>query len=130
MDFIKKLKTKKDTEAKPISFEDRKEFIDKIRKLAEENLKSQTINNTVLEFESDSDYETELETDIPEEFMCPFTKSIMNDPVICEDGYTYEKSAVLQLENPISPITEKTIDINKLVPNRALKISIKKFTES
>ncbi len=122
MDFIKKLKTKKDNEAKSISFEDRKQFIDKIRKLAEENLKRQTINNAVLEFES--------ETDIPEEFMCPFTKSIMNDPVICEDGYTYEKSAVLELENPISPITKKLIDVNKLVPNRALKISIKKFIES
>ena len=43
------------------------------------------------------------EHQIPQEFICPITRSIMDDPVICSDGYTYERSAILQLKNSTSP---------------------------
>lgn len=44
------------------------------------------------------------EHQIPQEFICPITLSIMDDPVICSDSYTYERSAILQLRNSISPL--------------------------
>lgn len=66
---------------------------------------------------------------IPQEFICPITFSIMDDPVICEDGYTYERSAILQVPNSISPITRQYINKNNLIPNRAIKDSIQRFKE-
>ena len=32
----------------------------------------------------------------PQEFLCPITLQVMRDPVVCPDGFTYEKSAVLE----------------------------------
>ena len=31
---------------------------------------------------------------IPEELICPITLEIMDDPVLCEDEFTYERSAI------------------------------------
>ena len=45
-----------------------------------------------------------------DEFTCPITHERMRDPVVLSDGHTYERSAamqVLQLPNPISPITRE-----------------------
>ena len=64
---------------------------------------------------------------IPQEYICPITLSLMDDPVICSDGYTYERSSILQLRNSISPITRQFIDKNNIIPNRAIKDSIERF---
>lgn len=64
---------------------------------------------------------------IPQEFICPITLNIMEDPVICSDGYTYERSAILSLTNSVSPITRQYINKNALITNRALKDSIERF---
>ena len=69
-------------------------------------------------------------TEIPDEFICPITLDIMNDPVICEDGYTYEKKSILQLQTSISPMTRQPIDITKIIPNRALKYAIIRFNKN
>jgi hypothetical protein len=42
---------------------------------------------------------------IPQEFICPITLSIMDNPVICDDGYTYERESIIRLPNSISPMT-------------------------
>lgn len=34
------------------------------------------------------------EKDVPMEWICPITSEILSDPVICEDGFTYERSAI------------------------------------
>ncbi len=66
--------------------------------------------------------------EIPEEFLCPITLDIMEDPVICEDGYTYEREAIISISNSLSPMTRQPINKRILIPNRALKQSIEKFT--
>lgn len=33
-------------------------------------------------------------SEIPNEFICPITNQIMDDPVILESGQTYERSAI------------------------------------
>lgn len=64
---------------------------------------------------------------IPDEFKCPITLEIMDDPVLCEDGYSYEKSAIIAIQNSLSPITRQPINKSKLIPNRALKNTISKY---
>ena len=63
---------------------------------------------------------------IPDEFLCPITLEIMKEPVLCEDGYSYEKTAIMTIRNSLSPMTRQPIDKTKLIPNRALKNVIEK----
>jgi hypothetical protein len=51
----------------------------------------------------------------------------MEDPVICCDGYTYEKSVILNLPDSLSPLTRQPIDKNNLIPNRNLKDAIERY---
>ena len=69
-------------------------------------------------------------SNIPTEFICPITLNIMDEPVICEDGYTYEREAILRLPNSISPMTRQFINKNNLIPNRGLKDAIDRFKSS
>jgi hypothetical protein len=69
-------------------------------------------------------------TEIPREFICPITFEIMEDPVICCDGYTYEKSVIMNLPNSLSPLTRQPIDKNNLIPNRNLKDVIERYKAS
>ena len=64
---------------------------------------------------------------ILDEFKCPITLEIMNDPVLCEDGYTYERTAIMSLRDSFSPMTRQPINKSNLIPNRALKNVIDKF---
>ena len=64
---------------------------------------------------------------IPQEYICPISLELMEDPVICEDGYTYDKSSILRLNTSISPITRQYINRSNLIPNRAIKDAIERF---
>ena len=65
--------------------------------------------------------------EIPEEFLCPITYELMDDPVVCEDGYTYNRSSVNKLRNNRSPFTREIINISRAVSNRVLKNIIEKY---
>jgi hypothetical protein len=67
--------------------------------------------------------------DIPHHLKCPITLELMKDPVLCQDGYTYERMAIEEYlkKNPISPITRQPIDQTRLIPNRNLKNAIESF---
>jgi hypothetical protein len=67
---------------------------------------------------------------IPDEFKCPITLDLMNDPVLCEDGFTYERSAIMSTRDSLSPMTRQPIDKTKLIPNRALINAIDRFISS
>jgi hypothetical protein len=54
---------------------------------------------------------------IPDEFMCPITLEIMDDPVLCDDTYTYERTAIIAIQNSISPMTRQSFDKSNLIPN-------------
>ena len=71
-----------------------------------------------------------IELDIPDEYKCPITMDIMSDPIICQDGFTYERTSILNLPNNISPMTRQPIDKNMLIPNLALRQIIEKFAKS
>lgn len=64
----------------------------------------------------------------PKHFLCPITYDIMQDPVIASDGYTYERSAIMNWikNNNTSPMTGLKIVTNssKLISNFNLKSNI------
>jgi len=65
----------------------------------------------------------ELKT--PDEFVCPITFEVMQDPVCASDGHTYERSAIEEVlalpeERRKSPLTREPLQAS-LFPNRALK---------
>jgi hypothetical protein len=60
-------------------------------------------------------------------FTCPISQDIMNDPVICSDGQTYERSAIqpwFDRGNNTSPITNVPLANRNLIPNIALRQAI------
>lgn len=68
----------------------------------------------------------------PPEFECPITLVIMNDPVIGDDGQTYERSAIEHWlsdprNNGRSPITRAPMRMDTLRTNFALKSQIERF---
>ena len=67
----------------------------------------------------------------PHEIICPLTGRIMVHPVICEDGYTYEREALEEhLRNHgTSPITRLPLSSHSVVPNRAVLSMIQKHKE-
>ena len=60
---------------------------------------------------------------VPKEFICPITCDIMNDPVVAEDGNTYERADIVQWfkDHDTSPLTNVVLESKKVIPNRALK---------
>lgn len=67
-------------------------------------------------------YIIELYPDI----ICPITQEIMNNPVITNNGISYEKSAINKWldKEKICPITLKYLDKKLLTPNINLKNTI------
>eukprot|EP01035_Chromulina_nebulosa_P023440 gene23440-30383_t len=65
-------------------------------------------------------------------FICPITCALMEDPVICSDGSTYEKSAITQWmsESNRSPTTNLELENNTLIPNLALRHLIQEYQRS
>jgi Mg-chelatase subunit ChlD len=62
-----------------------------------------------------------------ENFLCPITQSVMEDPVIGSDGITYERTAIeawFASGKQISPMTRQPMTSRSLVPNYALKAMI------
>jgi hypothetical protein len=51
---------------------------------------------------------------ILEQLHCPITQDLPRDPVICEDGHVYERSAILQWisKRQTSPLTLQPITTN------------------
>jgi len=59
----------------------------------------------------------------PNSFYCPITSQLLKDPVLDPEGNTYEKEAIIHWleKHGTSPITKNSLQVNSLVPNRALK---------
>jgi hypothetical protein len=60
---------------------------------------------------------------------CPITQEIFKDPVIGEDGHTYERKTITDWlrKNGTSPITRQPMDINTLRTNHVVKQMIEEL---
>ena len=81
------------------------------------------------EFVQSKESDSEADNNPPDEFLCPITKELMNEPVIDEFGHTYEHAALLQskLHQNRSPLTNNPYNSEILIPNRAIKSQIEEY---
>ncbi|KAK9834975.1 hypothetical protein WJX81_001236 [Elliptochloris bilobata] len=58
-----------------------------------------------------------------EELCCPITQDIMRDPVMCADGFSYERSAIEDWlsRHKTSPMTNEELQHMRLTPNISLR---------
>mmetsp|Transcript_23170 Transcript_23170/g.39216 ORF Transcript_23170/g.39216 Transcript_23170/m.39216 type:complete len:472 (-) Transcript_23170:322-1737(-) len=74
-----------------------------------------------------------LSGEMPEDFLCPITQEKMNDPVIAQDGHTYERKAIEAWfsTSSMSPMTNAQLpNGNKtLLPNFNLKSQISSWEQ-
>ena len=56
---------------------------------------------------------------MPDDYICPITAEIMTDPVTTLDGFTYERTAILEWlrTKDTSPVTGATMVSTTLIPN-------------
>eukprot|EP01127_Copromyxa_protea_P013061 TRINITY_DN3470_c0_g1_i1.p1 TRINITY_DN3470_c0_g1~~TRINITY_DN3470_c0_g1_i1.p1 ORF type:complete len:592 (-),score=112.57 TRINITY_DN3470_c0_g1_i1:19-1794(-) len=61
--------------------------------------------------------------EVPDEYCCPISAEIMEDPVIAEDGHTYERKSITEwvTRKGTSPMTREPISPTVLILNRVLK---------
>jgi hypothetical protein len=78
--------------------------------------------------------ETNRDEEPPNEYLCPITKVIMEDPVVASDGHTYDRASIENWINQctrysrpvVSPLTRDPLT-DVLTPNHALKRLIEDY---
>jgi hypothetical protein len=68
--------------------------------------------------------------EIPSEFICPISLSVMKSPVMSRDGKNFERTAILDWLNRGNlncPLTRQPLKASLLAPNVNLKRSIKRW---
>jgi len=70
--------------------------------------------------------------EIPESLICPIIQELFFDPVVLEDGNTYERLAIeLWLNNnATSPITNAKLTSTQLIPNASVKKQVAQYLQS
>ena len=65
----------------------------------------------------------------PNEYLCPISMDVMTDPVIGEDGYTYERKAIEEWlqTHKTSPMTRCAMSVSSLKSNFNLRSSIERW---
>lgn len=70
------------------------------------------------------------EIEVPEEFVCPITHEILQDPVMLEDGFCYERTAILEWfakDKRTSPMTNSVLTSIEVYGNDKLKLEIENY---
>uniref|UniRef100_A0A1J3H9D9 RING-type E3 ubiquitin transferase n=1 Tax=Noccaea caerulescens TaxID=107243 RepID=A0A1J3H9D9_NOCCA len=77
---------------------------------------------------SQSNNNSPSKTEIPAEFLCPISGSLMDDPVIVSSGHSYERACVIASKTlgftPDSLFPNSPPDFSTVIPNLALKSAI------
>ena len=87
--------------------------------------------NVIIDNISYSDsVDTSISMEIPPDYICPISLEIMTDPVVLDDGFSYDKKEIekwLEKSN-ISPLTKKPIS-KTMIPNRTLRSTITSWVD-
>lgn len=67
--------------------------------------------------------ELDFDEPVPHVYLCPITCEIMGDPVVCADGFSYDRVAIQRwlTTSSMSPMTGLKLSNNSVTPNMALK---------
>eukprot|EP00752_Nemacystus_decipiens_P013348 g11818.t1 len=84
--------------------------------------------------EGGEDGEEDISNRAPDQFRCPITQDLMDDPVVAEDGHSYERSAIEEWfancgSNPRSVMTNAPLQTTNVMSNHALKSRIRDWRE-
>ena len=74
----------------------------------------------------------DVDSEVPNAYLCPLTKKLFTDPVITPYGHTYEREALMEYmrqNGPKDPIAQQSLDPSRLTPNTALKSIIQNFKQ-
>ena len=96
-----------------------------------DNISKQEANNKTLLRDMEGINEV-LDRNVNELFVCPITREVMTDPVVCADGHSYEREAIetwLGSHNS-SPKTNARLANRTLIPNHALRAQIENSVQS
>ena len=75
-------------------------------------------------------YDKDDQEEVPEEFTCPLTLEIMNDPVMTREGKNFERKAIIEWlnrGNTTCPLSRRPMSFGKLIPNAALRMRIEQW---
>lgn len=66
---------------------------------------------------------------MPDALKCPITHELFRDPVVAEDGYTYEKRVIIEWIRRAgnSPFTRQPLLVSNLRPNYAVRQLVEEF---
>ena len=72
-----------------------------------------------------------INDDVPDDYICPITAELMQDPVSTVDGHIYERAAITQWlkDHDTSPKTGEVLEAKMLIPCHVLRGMIRKFEE-
>uniref|UniRef100_A0A7S0F7D3 U-box domain-containing protein n=1 Tax=Craspedostauros australis TaxID=1486917 RepID=A0A7S0F7D3_9STRA len=76
---------------------------------------------------------SDQDADTPDEFICPLTLELMNDPLMDRMGINFEREAIMEWlnrGNNSCPLTRKPLSYSKLVPNAQLRLKIDQWKKS
>eukprot|EP00964_Phaeocystis_antarctica_P077093 scaffold47766_cov71-Phaeocystis_antarctica.AAC.1 len=70
--------------------------------------------------------------EVPDDYICPITTEIMTDPVSTLDGFTYERTAILEWlrTKDTSPTTGAKLESKTIIPNRMALCLLNAFNEA
>ncbi|GKZ00513.1 hypothetical protein MPSEU_001003700 [Mayamaea pseudoterrestris] len=66
----------------------------------------------------------------PEDFVCPITNEIMQDPVLSKYGHSYERSAIVEwlaAHSNTCPLTRRTMHLSDLITHPTLRAAIRQW---
>ena len=131
---VKMLGEKKDAKKEESKKEaPRKDLFEKIKDSYEQKEKSEMLDEEHQKYKKElRDLKVLFKDKIPEEFSCPITGEIFYDPVMTDDGHSYERNAITSWleKHDTSPVTNLPLESKRLIPNQTLKKIIREFYES
>ena len=70
-------------------------------------------------------------SDVPNGLLCPIGHSVMRDPVVTDDGHSYERCNIVRwfAKHTTSPLTGKKLRHTNVIPNLALRKTIAEWLE-
>ena len=97
----------------------------------EETSKHLTAQRLLLYIEKIQSKYQQYMDDTYDDFICPITQEIMDDPVIAVDGHTYDRIAIEEwfTHKRASPKTNSQLDSSALLPNHLIKRQITEWKE-
>ncbi len=97
----------------------------------EETSKHLTAQRLLLYIEKIQSKYQQYMDDTYDDFICPITQEIMDDPVIAVDGHTYDRIAIEEwfTHKRVSPKTNSQLDSSALLPNHLIKRQITEWKE-